>query len=108
MPADVRGVVVAQVGSEIGGGQLRAGDVIEAINQEPVTSVEDYATGDSVARSESAAGALGLPATQPIIRGGEAALIFPVAAAIHSEGAQAKFVLSSRNARGGGDFRINE
>ena len=42
VPADVRGVVVAQVGSEIGGGQLRAGDVIEAINQEPVASVQDY------------------------------------------------------------------
>ena len=42
VPGDVRGVVVAQVGSEIGGGQLRAGDVIEAINQEPVTSVQDY------------------------------------------------------------------
>ena len=42
VPADVRGVVVAQVGSEINGGQLRAGDVIEAINQEPITSVEDY------------------------------------------------------------------
>ena len=42
VPRDVRGVVIAQVGSEIGGGQLRAGDVIEAINQEPVTSVQDY------------------------------------------------------------------
>jgi serine protease Do len=42
VPADVRGVVVAQVGSEISGGQLRAGDVIEAVNQEPVTSVQDY------------------------------------------------------------------
>ena len=42
VPDDVRGVVVAQVGSEIGGGQLRAGDVIEAINQEPVSSVQDY------------------------------------------------------------------
>jgi len=42
VPGDVRGVVVAQLGSEIGGGQLRAGDVIEAINQEPVTSVQDY------------------------------------------------------------------
>ena len=42
VPSDIRGVVVAQVGSGIGGGQLRAGDVIEAINQEPVTSVQDY------------------------------------------------------------------
>ena len=42
VPDNVRGVVVTQVGSEIGGGQLRAGDVIEAINQEPVTSVQDY------------------------------------------------------------------
>lgn len=42
VPAEVRGVVVAQVGPEISGGQLRAGDVIEAINQEPVTSVREY------------------------------------------------------------------
>ena len=42
VPSNVRGVVVAQVGSEIGGGELRAGDVIEAINQEPVTSVPEY------------------------------------------------------------------
>jgi serine protease Do len=42
VPPGVRGVVIAQVGSDIGAGQLRAGDVIEAINQDPVTSVEDY------------------------------------------------------------------
>jgi serine protease Do len=42
VPAEVHGVVVAQVGSEIDGGQLRAGDVIEAINQDPVTSLQDY------------------------------------------------------------------
>lgn len=42
VPAGVRGVVIAQVGSEMAGGQLRAGDVIEAINQEPVTSVQQY------------------------------------------------------------------
>ncbi len=42
VPAGVRGVVIAQIGSELGGGQLRAGDVIEAINQNPVTSIQDY------------------------------------------------------------------
>ncbi len=42
VPSNVRGVVVTQVGSDIGGGQLRAGDVIEAINQEPISSVQDY------------------------------------------------------------------
>ena len=42
VPANVRGVVIAQVGSELAGGQLRAGDVIEAVNQEPVTSVQEY------------------------------------------------------------------
>ena len=42
VPAGVRGVVIARLGSEVGGGQLRAGDVIEAINQEPVTSIQDY------------------------------------------------------------------
>jgi serine protease Do len=42
VPASVRGVVIAQVGAQLGGGQLRAGDVIEAVNQEAVTSVEEY------------------------------------------------------------------
>ncbi len=42
VPSGVRGVVIARVGSEISGGQLRAGDVIEAINQNPVTSIQDY------------------------------------------------------------------
>ena len=42
VPPGVRGVVIAQVGSDIGAGQLRAGDVIEGINQDPVTSVEDF------------------------------------------------------------------
>jgi serine protease Do len=41
VPRGVRGVVVSQVGSEVAA-QLRAGDVIEAINQEPVGSVQDY------------------------------------------------------------------
>ena len=42
VPANVRGVVVAQVGQGMQNGELRAGDVIEAINQEPIASVEDY------------------------------------------------------------------
>ncbi len=42
VPRGVRGVVVAQVGPELSGGELRAGDVIEAINQEPIASVQDY------------------------------------------------------------------
>ncbi len=42
VPRGVRGVVISQVGAELSGGQLRAGDVIEAINQEPITSVQDY------------------------------------------------------------------
>ncbi|MEP6974304.1 MAG: trypsin-like peptidase domain-containing protein [Spartobacteria bacterium] len=42
VPAGVRGVVVAQVGSGIGGELLRAGDVIEAVNQEPIISVQEY------------------------------------------------------------------
>ncbi|MGH8094470.1 MAG: trypsin-like peptidase domain-containing protein [Chthoniobacterales bacterium] len=40
VPPDVRGVVVTQVGDYAG--SLRPGDVIEAINQEPVTSVQEY------------------------------------------------------------------
>jgi serine protease Do len=42
VPPSIRGVVVVQVGSGIGGGLLRAGDVIEAVNQEPVTSVQEF------------------------------------------------------------------
>ena len=42
VPANVRGVVIAEVGSDTAGGQLRPGDVIEAINQEPIASVQDY------------------------------------------------------------------
>lgn len=42
VPAGIRGVVITQVGSGIGAGQLRAGDVIEAINQNAVTSIQDY------------------------------------------------------------------
>ncbi len=40
VPSNVRGVVVAQVGDNVG--ELRPGDVIEAINQDPVTSVQDF------------------------------------------------------------------
>ncbi len=42
LPANIDGVVIAQVGPQMTGGQLRAGDVIEAINQEPIRSVQDY------------------------------------------------------------------
>ncbi len=38
LPPSVRGVVVTQTGA----GGLRAGDVIEAVNQEPVSSISDY------------------------------------------------------------------
>ena len=63
VPGDVRGVVVAQVGSEIGGGQLRAGDGDRAINQRTRQLSAGLPTGDSVARPEPAPGPLGLPAT---------------------------------------------
>ena len=33
---------MAQVGAGTGAALLRAGDVIEAVNQEPVTSVQEY------------------------------------------------------------------
>ncbi len=42
VPRGVRGVVISEVGAELSGGQLRAGDVIEAVNQEPIDSVQDY------------------------------------------------------------------
>jgi serine protease Do len=41
VPPSVRGVVVTQVGSSAAR-ELRPGDVIEAVNQEPVASVDDY------------------------------------------------------------------
>ncbi|MBA3832829.1 MAG: trypsin-like peptidase domain-containing protein [Chthoniobacterales bacterium] len=42
VPSSVRGVVVTRVDGGNGAAELRAGDVIEAINQEPVASVRDY------------------------------------------------------------------
>ena len=42
VPQGVQGVVISKIGSDIPPGQLQPGDVIEAINQEPVTSVQDY------------------------------------------------------------------
>ena len=42
VPSSVRGVVVTRVGAENGAGGLRPGDVIEAVNQEPVASLRDY------------------------------------------------------------------
>jgi serine protease Do len=42
VPASVRGVVVTRIDSENSAAALRAGDVIEAINQEPIASVQDY------------------------------------------------------------------
>jgi serine protease Do len=42
VPSGVRGVVVTQIGSDIAAAQLRAGDVIEAVNQQPINSVQDY------------------------------------------------------------------
>ena len=40
VPSNVRGVVVTRVGDNVG--ELRPGDVIEAVNQEAVTSVQDF------------------------------------------------------------------
>ena len=42
VPPNVRGVVVAQVGPGLNDAQIRAGDVIEAVNQHPVESVQDF------------------------------------------------------------------
>jgi serine protease Do len=42
LPANVRGVVVNGVDPDSGVAELRKGDVIEEINQQPVTSVADY------------------------------------------------------------------
>ena len=42
LPANVQGVVVNGVDSDSGVAELRTGDVIEELNQQPVTSVADY------------------------------------------------------------------
>jgi serine protease Do len=42
LPSNVRGVLVTSVDSDRGGAELEKGDVIEEINQQPVTSVSDY------------------------------------------------------------------
>jgi serine protease Do len=40
LPNQIRGVVVTKVGGEVG--ELRAGDVIEEVNQQPVNSVSEF------------------------------------------------------------------
>jgi serine protease Do len=42
LPANVRGVLVTGVDPESGVAELQKGDVIEEINQQPVTSIADY------------------------------------------------------------------
>src|SRR6266498_4149174 len=42
LPANVRGVVVTSVDPDSGVAELQKGDVIEEINQQPVTSISDY------------------------------------------------------------------
>jgi serine protease Do len=42
LPSNVRGVLVTSVNPDSGAAELQKGDVIEEINQQPVTSVSDY------------------------------------------------------------------
>jgi serine protease Do len=42
LPANVRGVLVSAVDPDSGVAELQKGDVIEEINQQPITSVSDY------------------------------------------------------------------
>ena len=42
LPNNARGVVVTSVDPDSGMAELQTGDVIEEINQQPVTSVSDY------------------------------------------------------------------
>ena len=42
LPANVKGVLVTSVDADSGAAELHEGDVIEAINQQPITSVADY------------------------------------------------------------------
>jgi serine protease Do len=42
LPNNVRGVVVTNVDPDSGAAELQKGDVIEEINQQPVTSISDY------------------------------------------------------------------
>jgi serine protease Do len=42
LPGNVQGVLVTSVAPDSGVAELQKGDVIEEINQQPVTSVSDY------------------------------------------------------------------
>src|SRR6184192_2871041 len=42
LPSNVRGVLVTSVDPDSGAAELQKGDVIEEINQQPITSVSDY------------------------------------------------------------------
>src|SRR6266436_2891617 len=53
LPSNVRGVLVTSVDPDSGAAELQKGDVIEEINQQPVTSVSDYnKIADSLDRSQ--------------------------------------------------------
>jgi serine protease Do len=42
LPNNVQGVLVTEVDPDSGAAELQKGDVIEEINQQPITSVSDY------------------------------------------------------------------
>ena len=42
LPSNVSGVVVTNIDPDSGVAELQKGDVIEEINQQPITSVSDY------------------------------------------------------------------
>ncbi len=54
LPSGVRGVVVMQVDPGMGSADLQKGDVIEEVNQQPVTSVTDFRKATSAADPKQA------------------------------------------------------
>ena len=66
LPNSVRGVMVTKVNDDEG--ELRTGDVIEEVNQQPVTSVAEYKKVVSSLDPNEHPGALGLPASHPFVR----------------------------------------
>ena len=69
LPNNVQGVVVTGVDPDSGMAELQKGDVIEEINQQPVTSVSDYKKIAAIARPEPAASFICLPPSGAVVPG---------------------------------------
>ncbi len=96
LPNGVRGVVVTGVDPDAGAADLQKGDVIEEVNQQPVTSVADYKKIVASLDPNQAASTFGLPAS--------GALLPSFAPAVR---AQMRYLLEARVGRRGRN-RVNK